>query len=83
MNNTMKTVYAIGATPKNPWTNEVCGKTQIIYVAEEDVEQHKMFNGNNGVEVAEHIASWWLTKNDYGGYHEVKFIKMVAPNEYI
>lgn len=83
MNNTMKTVYAIGATPKNPWLNEVCGKTQIIYISNEDVEQHKMFNGNNGVEVAEHIASWWLTKNDYGGYHEVKFIKMVAPNEHI
>ena len=83
MNNTMKTVYAIGATPKNPWTNEVCGTTQIIYVAKEDVEQHKIFNGNNCVQVAEHIASWWLTKNDYSGYHEVKFIKMVAPNEFI
>ena len=83
INNAMKTVYAIGATPKNPWTNEVRGKTQIIYVAKEDVEEHKMFNGNNGVEVAEHIASWWLTKNDYGGYHEVKLVKMVAPNEFI
>ena len=83
MNNTMKTVYAIGATPKNPWLNKVCGKTQIIYISNEDVEQHKMFNGNNGVEVAEHIASWWLFKNDYGGHQEVKFIKMVAPNEHI
>ena len=83
MNNTMKTVYAIGATPKNPWLNEVRGKTQILYIAKEDVEQHKLFDGNNGVEVAEHIASWWLTKNDYSGYHEVKFIKMVAPNEFI
>ena len=83
MNNTMKTVYAIGATPKNPWLNEVCGKTQIIYIAKEDVEQHKMFNGNNGVEVAAHIARFWLINNDYGGYHEVKFIKMVAPNEHI
>ena len=83
MNNTMKTVYAIGATPKDPWLNKVCGKTQILYIAKEDVEQHKMFNGNNGVEVAEHIASWWLTKNDYGGHHEVKFIKMVAPGENI
>ena len=83
MNNTMKTVYAIGATPKNPWSNEVCGKTQILYVAKEDVEQHKLFDGNNGVEVAEHIASWWLFKNDNYGYCEVKFIKMVAPNEHI
>ena len=83
MNNTMKTVYAVGATPKNPWTNEVRGKTKIIYISNEDVEQHKLFDGNNGVEVATHIASWWLAKNDYGGYHEVKFIKMVAPNEFI
>lgn len=83
MNNTMKTVYAIGATPKDPCLNRVLGKTQIIYISKEDVEQHKMFNGNNGVEVAEHIANWWLTKNDYSGYHEVKFIKMVAPNEFI
>ena len=83
MNNTMKTVYAIGATPKDPMLDKVRGKTQILYIAKEDVEQHKMFNGNNGVEVAEHIASWWLTKNDYSGYHEVKFIKMVAPNEFI
>ena len=83
MNNTMKTVYAIGATPKNPWLNEVCGKTQIIYIAKEDVEQHKMFNGNNGVEVAEHIASWWLTKNDALGYYDIKFVKMVTPNEHI
>lgn len=83
MHNTMKTVYAIGATPKDPCLNRVLGKTQIIYISKEDVEQHKMFNCNNSVEVAEHIASFWLTKNDYGGYHEVKFIKMVAPNEHI
>ena len=83
MNNTMKTVYAIGATPMNPWLNDVCGKTKILYVAKEDVEQHKMFNGNNGVEVAEHIVSWCLSTDDYSGYHEVKFIKMVAPNEHI
>ena len=83
MNNTMKTVYAIGATPKNPWTNEVRGKTKIIYVAKEDVEQHKMFNGNNGVEVAAHIASCYLSDYDCEGYHEVKFVKMVAPNEFI
>ena len=83
MNNTMKTVYAIGATPKTPWLNTVCGKTQIIYISKEDVEQHKLFDGKNGVEVAEHMANWWLVKNDYSGYHEVKFIKMVAPNEFI
>ena len=83
MNNTMKTVYAIGATPKNPLTNEVCGKTQIIYISNEDVEQHKFFDGNNGVKVAEYMADCWLTKNDYNGYNEVKFIKMVAPNEHI
>ena len=83
MNNTMKTVYAIGATPKNPWLNEVRGKTQILYIAKEDVEQHKLFDGNNGVEVAEHIASWWRTKNDYSGYHQVKFITLVAPGVHI
>ena len=83
MNNTMKTVYAIGATPKNPWTNAVLGKTHKIYIEHERVEQHKLFNGKNGIEVAKYLASWWLTKNDYGGYHEVKFIKMVAPNEHI
>ena len=83
MNSKMKTVYERGATPKNPWLNKVLGKTQILYIAKEDVEQHNMFNGNNGVEVAEHIASWWLAKDDYSGYHEVKFIKMVAPNEFI
>ena len=83
MNNTMKTVYAIGATPKNPWTNEVCGKTHKIYIEHERVEQHKLFNGKNGIEVAEHIASWWLTKNDLDGCHDIKVVKMVAPNEHI
>ena len=83
MNNEMKTVFAIGATPKDPWTGKVCGETQIIYIAHEDVEKHKLFDGNNSVEVAEHMADWFLTKNDYTGYHEVKFIKMVAPNEWI
>lgn len=79
----MKNIYAIGATPKDPWTNEVRGKTKILYIAKEDVEQHKLFNGNNGVEVAEHMADWWLFDYDCEGYHEVKFIKMVAPNEFI
>lgn len=79
----MKNIYAIGATPKDPWSNEVRGKTKILYIAKEDVEKHKIFIGNNGVEVAEHMARWWLSDYDYGGYHEVKFIKMVAPNEFI
>ena len=83
MHNTMKTVYAVGATPKDPWTNEVCGKTQILYIRNEDVEQHKMFDGKNGVEVAAHIASCYLSDYDCEGYHEVKFVKMVAPNEFI
>ena len=83
MNNTMKNIYAIGATPMNPWLNEVRGKTQIIYVAKEDVEQHKLFNGNNGVEVAAHIASCMIAKDDALGYYDIKFIKMVAPGEHI
>ena len=83
MNNTMKTVYAIGATPKNPWLNEVLGKTQILYIQSEDVEQHKFFNGKNGVEVAEYIASCMIAKDDSLGYHDIKFVKMVAPGEHI
>lgn len=83
MNNEMKTIYAVGATHKDPTSNKVLGKTQILYFAKEDVEQHRFFDGNNGIEVAEHMARWWLVKNDYGGYYEVKFIKMVAPNEHI
>ena len=83
MNNTMKTVYAIGATPMNPWLNEVRGKTQIIYISNEYVEQHKFFDGKNGVEVAEYIASCMIAKDESLGYHDIKFIKMVAPDEHI
>ena len=83
MNNEMKTVYAIGATPKNPWTNEVRGKTKILYIRNEYVENNRLFDGKNGAEVAEHIASCCLSDYDCEGYHEVKFIKMVAPNEFI
>ena len=83
MNNTMKTVYAIGATPKNPWTNEVLGKTHKIYIEHERVEQHKLFNGNNGIDVAEYIASRMIVKKDTLGYYDIKFVKMVAPGEHI
>ena len=82
MNITTKTVYAIGATPMNPWT-KVFGKTHKIYIEHEDVEQHKLFNGNNGVEVAEYIASCMIAKDDSLGYYDIKFIKMVAPGEHI
>ena len=82
MNNTMKTVYAIGATPMNPWTR-VFGKTHKIYIEHDDVEKHKLFDGNNGVEVAEYIASRMIAKNDTLGYYDIKFIKMVAPGEHI
>ena len=82
MNNATKNIYAIGATPMNPWTRAL-GKTHKIYIEHEDVEQHKLFNGNNGVEVAEYIASCMIAKDDSLGYYEVKFIKMVAPGEHI
>ena len=82
MNNQMKTVYAISATPMNPWT-KAFGKTHKIYIAHEDVEKHKLFDGNNGVEVAECIASCMVAKYDALGYYDIKFIKMVAPNEHI
>lgn len=82
MNNTMKTVYAISATPMNPWTR-VFGKTHNIYIKHEQVEQHKLFNGKNAVEVAECIASRMIAKDDALGYYDIKFVKMVAPNEHI
>ena len=82
MNNTMKNIYAIGATPMNPWT-KVFGKTHKIYIEHERVEQHKLFNGNNGVEVAEYIASRMIAKVDALGYYDIKFVKMVAPGEHI
>ena len=82
MNNEMKTVYAIGATPMNPWTRAF-GKTHKIYIEHEDVEQHKLFNGKNGVDVAEYIASCMIAKDDALGYYDIKFIKMVAPGEHI
>ena len=82
MNNTMKTVYAIGATPMNPWT-KVFGKTYNIYIEHEQVEQHNLFNGNNGIDVAEYIASRMIVKKDTLGYYDIKFVKMVAPGEHI
>ena len=82
MNNQMKTVYAIGATPMNPWTR-VFGKTHKIYIEHEQVEQHNLFNGNNGVEVAECIASRMIAKKDTLGYYDIKFVKMVALGEHI
>ena len=82
MNNTMKNVYAICATPMNPWT-KAFGKTHKIYIEHDRVEQHKLFNGNNGVEVAEYIASRMIAKDDALGYYDIKFVKMVAPCEHI
>ena len=78
----MKNIYAISATPMNPWTR-VFGKTHNIYIEHEHVEQHKLFNGNNGVEVAEYIASRMIAKDDALGYYDIKFVKMVAPGEHI
>ena len=78
----MKNIYAIEATPMNPWT-KAFGKTHKIYIEHEHVEQHKLFNGNNGIDVAEYIASCMIAKNDTLGYYDIKFIKMVAPNEHI
>lgn len=78
----MKNIYAISATPMNPWTR-VFGKTHTIYIAKEDVEQHKLFNGNNGAEVAEYIASRMIAKVDALGYYDIKFVKMIAPGEHI
>ena len=82
MTNAMKTVYAISAIPMNPWT-KVFGKTHNIYIEQEQVEQHKLFNGNNDVEVAEYIASCMIAKYDALGYYDIKFVKMVAPGEHI
>lgn len=78
----MKNIYAIIATPMNPWT-KVLGKTHNIYIEHEQVEHHNLFNGNNGVEVAEYIASRMIAKNDTLGYYDIKFVKMVAPGEHI
>ena len=78
----MKNIYAIIATPMNPWT-KVFGKTHKIYIAREDVEKHKRFSGNNDIDVAEYIASRMIAKNDSLGYYDIKFIKMVAPGEHI
>ena len=78
----MKNIYAISATPMNPWT-KAFGKTHNIYIEHDRVEQHKLFNGNNGIDVAEYIASRMIAKNDALGYYDIKFIKMVAPNEHI
>ena len=82
MTNAMKNIYAICAIPMNPWT-KAFGKTHKIYIEHEDVEKHKLFNGNNGVEVAEYIASRMIAKDDALGYYDIKFIKMVAPGEHI
>ena len=78
----MKNIYAISATPMNPWT-KAFGKTHNIYIEHDRVEQHKLFNGNNSVEVAEYIASRMIAKDDALGYYDIKFVKMVAPNEHI
>lgn len=78
-----KTIYAVGATPIDPLTGKVCGKTQIIYIQSEDVEQHKLFDGKNGAEIAEYVAGCWLVDNSRYNNHEIKFIKMVAENEFI
>ena len=78
----MKNIYAIIATPMNPWT-KVFGKTHKIYIAREDVEKHKLFSGNNDIDVAEYIASRMIAKNDSLGYYDIKFIKIVAPGEHI
>lgn len=78
----MKNIYAISAIPMNPWT-KVFGKTHKIYIKHEHVEQHKLFNGNNDVEVAEYIASRMIAKNDSLGYYDIKFVKMVASGEHI
>ena len=78
----MKNIYAISATPMNPWT-KAFGKTHNIYIEHDRVEQHKLFNGNNGVEVAAYIAGCMIAKNDTLGYYDIKFVKMVAPNEHI
>lgn len=78
----MKNIYAISATPMNPWTR-VFGKTHKIYIEHEDVEKHKLFDGNNSVEVAEYIASRMIAKVDALGYYDIKFVKMVAPGEHI
>ena len=82
MTNVMKNVYAICATPMNPWT-KAFGKTHKIYIAHDRVEQHKLFNGNNDIDVAEYIASCMVAKNDALGYYDIKFVKMVAPGEHI
>ena len=82
MNNQMKNIYAISATPMNPWT-KVFGKTHKIYIEHERVEQHKLFNGNNGIDVAEYIASRMIAKNDALGYYDIKFVKLIAPGEHI
>ena len=82
MNNQMKNIYAISATPMNPWT-KVFGKTHKIYIEHERVEQHKLFNGNNGIDVAEYIASRMIAKNDALGYYDIKFVKLSAPGEHI
>ena len=82
MTNAMKNVYAICATPMNPWT-KAFGKTHNIYIAHEDVEKHKLFDGNNGIDVAEYIASRMIAKDDALGYYDIKFVKMVAPGEHI
>ena len=78
----MKNIYAISATPMNPWTKAL-GKTHNIYISHEDVEKHKLFDGNNCVEVAECIASRMIAKDDALGYYDIKFVKMVAPGEHI
>ena len=78
----MKNIYAISATPMNPWT-KAFGKTHKIYIEHDRVEQHKLFNGKNDIDVAEYIASCMVAKDDALGYYDIKFIKMVAPGEHI
>lgn len=78
----MKNIYAISATPMNPWTRAF-GKTHKIYIEREHVKQHKLLNGNNDVEVAEYIASRMIAKVDALGYYDIKFVKMIAPGEHI
>ena len=78
----MKNIYAISATPMNPWT-KAFGKTHNIYIEHDRVKQHKLFNGNNGIDVAEYIASRMIAKDDALGYYDIKFVKMVAPGEHI
>ena len=78
----MKNIYAIIATPMNPWT-KAFGKTHKIYIAREDVEKHKLFSGNNYIDVAEYIASHMIAKDDSLGYYDIKFVKIVAPGEHI